>query len=143
MNDAALNKLVGKALDPMADRLGIAHLRISVRPKDLDRDEDSRVTGQSLSKPLYERINVYLDNAHLAGEAEALETLRHELLHWYNRELELHHDLCMAVVPDAAKPAIEEHFAQMCEEQVRNLERMLDAHGATPKMLASRGRRKH
>lgn len=142
MNPDILDNLLKRSLDPMAQRLGMGHLRIKVCHRDLPRDEDSLINGQAHTKHIYERLTVYLDSTHIETDAEALEVLRHELLHWYNRELELHHDLCMAVIPEAAKPAIAEHFEQMCEEQVRNLERLLDAHGATPKMLASRSRRK-
>lgn len=138
MNPDILDNLLKRSLDPMAQRLGMGHLRIKVCHRDLPRDEDSRTNGQAVTKPLYNRMQVFLDHAHLDGADEAVRVLRHELLHWFNRELELHHDLCMSVIPDAAKPAIEEHFTQMCEEQVLNLERMLDAHDATPTALAKR-----
>lgn len=76
----------------------------------------------------HKKAAIIIDNDKCDDERMVLETLRHELLHLFDAEMELYRHAARHLVDGASFDAIDELFLHAAERFVGALERMLD-HG--------------
>ncbi len=87
---------------------------------------DGDAVADCRPEPTYRKAYIRIDNDKCADTEDVLETLRHEMLHIFDADMETYRKAVAQLVPDDVFNALDEFFKQAVEGMVSRLERMLD-----------------
>jgi hypothetical protein len=111
---------------------GLQNWTVDVEICSLDDDH----VGVCWPDPRYKRATIHLDATGFESKADLARTLRHELLHAVNAEMQrLRGHALRALTTDEGKALLECTYQECSEAGVRSMEDMLDQMGLTPKRM--------
>ena len=130
MDLSAVRALCDAAAPCMMDALALKSPRLYLRYEKLP---DGTAGHVRLDVP-YDRLHITIDPLEADDEAEVLDSLRHEMLHWHLSEYEL----AGRMRREDDDAWVDEAWRHATERTVARLERMLDGLGWTPEALAGK-----
>jgi hypothetical protein len=121
MDRSAVEAIVRREIEPLKERLGLAHWHTAV---DLGPIEDGAI-GQCSRKIDYDKAYIELDPGRLDDEEEILKVLRHELFHVIVSPFDLfERGVANAGLSGAMNAVLGRVWDHAVEQAVINLERM-------------------
>lgn len=124
MDHSVVKNIVDAHIKKMRWALQLQDWRIDVTHVHLDDD----TVGDCRPEPTYRKAHIRIDADGHQDEHAVLNTLRHEMLHIFDADMETYRKAVSQLVPDDVFNAVDEFFKQAAEGVVCRLERMLD-HG--------------
>lgn len=124
MDHSKVREIVNAHIKQMRWALQLQDWQIDVTHVHLDGD----AIGDCRPEPTYRRAYIRIDSDKCDDVNEVLETLRHEMLHIFDAEMETYRKAVSQLISDETFNAIDEFFRQAVEGMVHRVERMLD-HG--------------
>jgi hypothetical protein len=130
MDRSEVRAIVEAEIEPLLDRLGISHWRITVHFGPIEADHrvaaGHKVQGECLKNAPYDMATITLDPEEIHDPEHARKILRHELFHVLLAPFDVYRKFATAFIESKSSGDVQEdnlwEFAS--EQAVINLERM-------------------
>jgi hypothetical protein len=122
LDHSQVRSIVNANVEKMRWALQLQDWHIHVTHVHLDGD----AIGDCRPEPTYQRAYIRIDSDGHDTEEKVLDTLRHEMLHLLDAEMETYRKAVSQLLPDDVFNALDEFFRRAVEGMVGRVERMLD-----------------